>query len=110
MYTDLITNKTISVLETEPQLHQLENEIVSKIPTKWKAVGIQLGVPANKLDQISTEEINDCQNCFRRVFREWKSQDCEKSWSVLLHILQTDAVGAVSLAKELTERLLNNGE
>ena len=97
-------------METEPQLDQLENEIVSKIPHKWRAVGIQLGVPVNKLHQISTEENINCQNCFRRVFSEWLSQNCDRSWSKVLQVLRTDAVGEVRLATELTERLLNNGE
>ena len=96
---------TNSVLETEPHLYELENEISSKIPAKWKAVGIQLGLTANKLDQISTEESNDCQNCFRRVFIEWKSQNCEKSWSALLRILQTDAVGEGRFAEEVRKNL-----
>ena len=97
-------------METEPRLHELDNEIVSKIPAKWKTVGIQLGLTARKLDQISIEESNDCQNCFRRVFTEWKGQNCERSWSVLLRVLQTAAVDEGRLAEEIRQKLQNNGK
>jgi len=105
-----VTNRIIPVLETEPQLREFENEIASKIPAKWKAVGIQLGLTSNKLDQISTEESNDCQNCFRRVFTEWESQNCVRSWSDILRILQRDAVGEGKLAEEVRKKLQNNCE
>ena len=97
-------------METEPRLHELDNEIVSKIPAKWRDFGIHLGVPASKLDQISTEENNQCQRCFRRVFREWQSQNWDRSWSIILRILRKDAVGELTLARKLEERLLNKGE
>ena len=97
-------------MKTVPKLYQFENEIASKIPTKWRAVGIQLGLLANKLDQISTEENNQCQSCFRRVFCEWQSQNCDRSWLAVLRVLRTDAVGEVRLARELRERLLNSGD
>ena len=103
-----LANTMPLVLETEPQLDQLENEIATKIPTKWRAVGIQLGLLPIKLNQISTEENNGCQDCFRRVFTEWQSQNCDRSWSIILRILRTDAVGENRLASELTERLLSN--
>ena len=97
-------------METEPQLRELDNEIVSKIPAKWREVGIQLGLPASKLDQISIEENNQCQSCFRKVFREWQSQNCHRSWSIILLALRTHAVGELAFAKKLEERLLNKGE
>lgn len=97
-------------MEKEPQLHELDNEIASKIPAKWRDFGIHLGLPASKLDQISTEENNQCQNCFRRVFRECQSQNLDRSWSIILRILRKDAVGELALATELEERLLNKGE
>jgi len=105
-----VTNRIIPVLETEPQLHEFENEIASKIPAKWKAVGIQLGLRENQLDQISADNNNDCRECFRRVFKEWKRRNCERSWSVLIQILQSAAVDEGRLAEEIRQRLINNGE
>jgi len=98
------TNRIISVLETEPQLREFENEIISKIPAKWKAFGIQLGLTENMLDQISAEN-NDCQECFRREYGEWTSQDCERSWLVILRILHEGRI-----AEEIRQKLQNNGE
>lgn len=100
----------IPILETEPQFHELDNEIVSKIPAKWRDFGIQLGLPPGKLDQIFTEENNQSQNCFRRVFREWHSKNWDRSWSIILRTLRKDAVGELALATRLEERLLNKGE
>ena len=106
-----ITNRiTPRVLETEPQLREFENEIASRIPAKWKTVGIQLGLADNQLDQISTDTNNDCRECFRRVFREWKSKNCERSWSVLLRVLLTAAVDEGRLAEEIRQKLKNNGK
>jgi len=104
------TTPLILVLEKEPQLHELDNEIVSKIPAKWRDFGIQLGLPVGKLDQISAEENTQCQNCFRRVFREWQSQNLDRSWSIILRVLRTDAVGELTLATKLEERLRNRGK
>lgn len=100
----------IPILKTEPQLHELDNEIGSKIPAKWRDFGIHLGLPPSKLDQISTEENNQSQNCFRRVFREWQRRNWDTSWSIILRTLRKDAVGELTLATKLEERLCNKGE
>jgi len=98
------------VLEKEPQLHEVDNDIVSKSPAKRRDLGIQRGLRVGQLDQISAQQNYQCQKCLRRVFREWQSQNLDRSWSIIIRNLRKDAMGELALATNLEERLHNKGE
>ena len=44
-------------------LMDLMNDIASKIPAKWRSVGIQLGLPSTTLDSIQQENAGKPRAC-----------------------------------------------
>ena len=83
------------------------NEIAAKIPSKWRDVGVQLGVDHSVLEGIAT--INgDTNQCYTRVFTQWKNQNSmvhPYTWSTVVCALQSHAVGEVRLADELSRMI-----
>ena len=89
------------------------NEVVAVIPSKWRAVGIQLGLSQGSLDGIQSNHAGKpqaCQSSFEEVFSEWKKQATTTTyspftWTSVINALMTPAVGEVSLAESLQEKL-----
>ena len=53
MYTCIIiglSSKYPAGLESEPELSDLMNEVAAEIPSKWRDVGVQLGVDHSVLE------------------------------------------------------------
>ena len=81
------------------------NEIAAKIPTKWKDVGLQLGLDHNVLEGIGPADAN---HCYMKVFTQWRSQNSAEHpylWSTIVQALQTQAVGEKRLAVEIENKL-----
>ena len=103
MYIDL-HSKYPAGLDSEPELPDLINEVATEIPSKWKDVGLQLGLGHGVLRGIGGE----ASHCYMEVFTRWKNQKSTMypcTWSTLVHILQTRAVGEEKLADEIRNKL-----
>jgi hypothetical protein len=77
------------------------NKVAAVIPTKWKLVGLQLG-----LEHPQLEIIEQKQTCsvlrFCDVFMEWKKRrTSECSWSTITDALNSQLVGEAALADKL---------
>ena len=81
------------------------NYIASKIPVKWRSVGIQLGLSSSTLDSIQSNNAGKphaCLDSFEQVFSAWEKQGPSPyTWDVIINVLRTPAVGEVALADEL---------
>ena len=81
------------------------NDIASKIPAKWRSVGIQLGLPSSTLDSIQQENAGKpraCLDSFEQVFTTWERQGPSPyTWKTIIEVLRKPAVGEVALADEL---------
>ena len=100
-----------SNLESEPDLSDLMNKIAAKIPSKWKDIGLQLGVNQEVLDGIATISLGDLNNCYSNVFTRWKNQNSQThryTWSTLVQALKKPAVGEDRLADEIKNELTGN--
>ena len=98
-------------LESEPDLSDLMNKIAAKIPSKWKDIGLQLGVDLPVLDGIATISLGDLNNCYSNVFTRWKNQNSQThryTWSTLVQALKKPAVGEDRLADEIKNELTRN--
>ena len=84
------------------------NEVAAAIPSKWRAVGIQLGLSQSYLDGIQSNHAGKPQapqSSFEEVFIEWKKK-ATNTWTSVIKALMTPAVGEVSLAESLQEKLI----
>ena len=86
------------------------NDIASKIPAKWRSVGIQLGLPSGTLDSIQSNNAGKPQACldsFEQVFSTWERQGPSPyTWDAIIDVLRTPAVGEIALADELCDQYL----
>ena len=81
------------------------NYVASKIPSKWRSVGIQLGLPVSTLDSIQRENAGKphaCLDSFEQVFTTWEKQGRSSyTWNTMIDALRKPAVGEGALANEL---------
>ena len=92
-----------------PRLKDLINDIAAVIPAKWRHVGIQLGISTGILDSIQSQncrEPNPHLKSFEQMFVEWSKQDSESAytWTYIIAILRTPAIGESNLADNLTAK------
>eukprot|EP00731_Ephydatia_muelleri_P033985 Em0044g5a len=92
-----------------PKLEDLMNEIGAVIPSKWRDVGVQLGIAPGVLDGIqrqNTEKPRSCQVSFEQVFNEWRLQGSKTTytWTHIIGILRRPAIGENDLAETLATK------
>ena len=88
-----------------PELKDLMNKIAVVIPAKWRPVGIQLGLSPGNLDNIQSQNAGKPDSnleSFEKMFTQWKLLiPSPYTWSTIIDVLQTPAVGEVQLANTL---------
>ena len=101
-------------IQDPPSLKDLMNEVAAVIPSKWRAVGVQLSLSGGILDSIQNKhagKVKACLDSFEEVFRTWKDQattgvTCSPyTWLTMIDALKTPAVGEVALAESLEQKL-----
>ena len=91
--------------DTVSQFQFLE-AVGSKIPAKWRKVGMSLGISSGSLDGIERHRRGDCFECFSDVFTYWQQQSTPQSpadWATLVTVLRSVFVDE----KELSETIQN---
>lgn len=81
------------------------NLVVSKIPTEWKKVGIQLGVPTEQLQAIERDNPRDCSNCWIPMFSQWREGTSPCTWAEVLQALESRSVDKPAIANEVRQWL-----
>ena len=85
---------------------QFLEAVASKIPAKWRMVGLSLGISSSILDGIDKHRRGDCLECFSDVLTYWQQQSTLQSpanWTTLVTVLQSNSVGE----KELSDTIHN---
>ena len=81
--------------DTVSQFQFLE-AVASKIPAKWRKVGMSLGISSSVLDGIDQHRRGDPLECFSDVFTYWQQQSTPQSpanWATLVTVLRSNYVG-----------------
>ena len=80
------------------------NGVAAIIPAKWRAVGIQLGLPSATLDTIQSQAAgrpDSNMHAFEQVIDQWQRQGPSPyTWRTIIDALKTPAVGEIALADE----------
>lgn len=94
-------------LTSKPALSDLMNKVAPKTPDKWKMIGLQLGVSVNRLNAIEYQRQADTNSIFMEVFTAWEKQPGDKpcTWSTMIDVLRSPAVGEHTLAQTLQESM-----
>ena len=91
----------IIFLAAGPSHSDLMNHVAAALPTKWRIVGLQLGLSLPRLDEIERNH-SDCRRCFSAVFSEWEQQETSPfSWETVVSVLQTPSVEENRVAEEV---------
>ena len=80
---------------------QFMETVASKIPSKWKRVGVSLGMDQGQLDGFDQHRRGDCLECFSDVFTYWQQQSTPQSpanWATLVAVLRSNYVGEEELS------------
>lgn len=105
MYSDLYS-KYPAGLDSEPELSDLMNEVAAKIPSKWRDMGMQLGLDEGRLDAVALISSGNTNHCFSNVFTLWKNQTRHPyTWLVAVQALQSASVQENRLAEEIKMNL-----
>jgi len=107
LYTGLYS-KYPAGLNSQPELSDLMNEVAAKIPGKWQDVGLQLGIDKGILDGIVIISPGNNNHIYANVFTRWKNQKLAThpyTWSTVVHVLESAAVGENHLAGEIKNKL-----
>ena len=93
-------------MDSEPKLADLMNEVAAKIPSKWRDIGLQLGLSHGVLDGIATISPGNTNLCYSNVFTLWENQNtCTFTWLKMLEVLQAPSVGQEKLATKIKSKL-----
>ena len=93
-------------LDSEPKLLDLMNEVAAVIPSKWRDIGLQLGLSQGVLEGIATISPRSTNLCYSNVFTLWENQNSYPyTWSTIVEVLQAPAVGEETLATKIKSKL-----
>jgi len=89
-------------LDSAPTHLDLMNMIAANIPTKWREVGLQLGLRVADLNSIEMRHAGDCNRYFSSVFSMWEGQLTKPfTWSTIVQVLRSPLIGECRLAQEV---------
>ena len=80
---------------------QFMEAVASKIPAKWRRVGVSLGIDMVVLDSIEKHRCADPLECFSDVFTHWQHHSTPQSpanWATLVTVLRSNYVGEEELS------------
>ena len=82
------------------------NHIAVNIPTKWRDIGLQLGLRVADLDAIEARHSSDYKRCFSAVFNLWEQQlTSPYMWSTILEALTSPLLEEHKLEQQLQAKL-----
>ena len=80
--------------------------LVSTRTTKWRQIGIELGLSTCELDAISSYGVQSLSRCFEHIFELWKrSATMPYTWDTIITALKTPQVNEQRLAIEIEHSL-----
>ena len=75
--------------------------VASKIPAKWRRVGVSLGISMGVLNGFDQHRHGDPIACFEDVFTCWQQQSTPQSpadWDTIVTVLRSNYVGENNLS------------
>ena len=75
--------------------------VASKIPAKWRRVGVSLGISMDDLNGIDQHRRGDPIECFSDVFTYWQKQSTPQTpvnWDTIVTVLRSSYVGENNLS------------
>ena len=91
--------------------YQFLEAVASKIPAKWRKVGLYLGISSGILDGMEKHRRGDCLDCFSDMFTYWQQHSTPQSpanWASLVAVLGSNYVGEEELSDAVRNKYICN--
>ena len=93
----LNTVKLFVTGDEKPMEQDTNGYVVPHCSTKWRELGLALGVTTSQLDIIHVDHPNSCEERCRVMLRKWLQQDPSATWGKLV-----DAIHSSTLSPSIT--------
>ena len=101
-----LNKEVITSLETTPTMNKLNHYVTDMAPSYY-TIGLELGIPYNKLKVIKSDpSLVDLQEKCRKMLEVWLEIDTSASWRRLCDAIEDDEVGLRALAQRMKEQLV----
>lgn len=87
-----------------PSKKLLMKHVKTKVATKWKDLGLELGIDPNKLNNLENDRKDISEACCMEMFRFWLNKFHDASWYKLIYALK--AIKFLTLADEIKHDVL----
>ena len=95
------------ILNQTPKEYQLRY-LLADISSKWREIGLALGISDNDLDNISTL-VQDSMSKLCKMITKWiETQSSPVTWSMIVFAIEGPIVNNKKKADEIREFLANN--
>ena len=93
-------------LDLVPTHLELMNRVAASIPTKWRNLGIQLGLAPNDLDMFEARHGGDYHRIYSCIFTAWENQVTRPfTWETIIQALKAPLLAECKLADEMQTAL-----
>ena len=101
---------TESLLQSAPNISQLNDLVGTEIPSKWELFGVQLGLEQSYLNCLRYEYA-DPKDRFNHLFNQWKTmKTSDFTWATVIKVLRSNFISEYSLAESVLRHLENSSE
>jgi len=83
--------------DTRPKEQDINNHVVPHCATKWRELGLSLGVTSSQLDIINVDHPSSCEKRCKVMLRKWLQLDSSATWGKL-----ADAVHSLDVVVTFT--------
>ena len=95
----------------KPELADLVEIVGVTVQSKWRAVGLRLGLDEPQLDTIQQSHqgsVNSVQDCMTSVFTKWcEGNTSEYSWRKLAEVLCSQTVNMPQILGDIHAKLIS---
>ena len=106
-YIYLFFIEIVDILKEIPKEYQLRN-LLANISSKWREIGLALGISDNDLDNISTV-VQDNMSRLCKMITKWiETQSSPVTWGMIVFAIEGPIVNNKKKANEIREFLAKN--
>ena len=75
-----------------PSLKDLRKHFITRYATKWKDIGLLLGLDSSILRAIEVEYYSEVRSCCKQMIEEWLKRDHDATWGKLITVIESPVV------------------
>ena len=83
--------------------------VATEIPSKWKRMGVAVGMSQSQIDAVDIHRRGQCFDCFSDVFKHWQDTSTPEqpaNWASLVTVLCSRIVGEEAFAERIQKTFM----